>query len=48
MDERNNLYSLFKKYSYSDLKDLFKNAKTKFLYVAFKFFIARKAKKGHR
>lgn len=29
MDERNNLYSLFKKYSYSDLKDLFKNAKTK-------------------
>ena len=29
MVKKNNLYSLFKKYSYNDLKDLFKNAKTK-------------------
>ena len=29
MDKSNNLYDMFKKYSYSQLKDLFRNAKTK-------------------
>ena len=29
MDKNNDLYSMFKKYSYSELKELFRNAKTK-------------------
>ncbi len=29
MNKSNDLYNMFKKYSYSELKDLFKNAKTK-------------------
>lgn len=29
MNKSNDLYNMFKKYSYNDLKDLFKNAKTK-------------------
>lgn len=29
MNKSNDLYNIFKKYSYSELKDLFKNAKTK-------------------
>ena len=29
MNKSNDLYNMFKKYSYSELKELFKNAKTK-------------------
>lgn len=29
MDKNNDLYSMFNKYSYSQLKELFRNAKTK-------------------
>jgi hypothetical protein len=29
MDRNNDLYNMFKKYSYSELKELFRNAKTK-------------------
>lgn len=52
MDKSNNLYDMFKKYSYSELKDLFRNAKTKdeqdFYMMLSNFFITRKTKKGYR
>lgn len=49
MDEKNNLYSLFNKYSYSELKDLFKNAKTKgeqdFYMMLSNFLLQKKQRK---
>lgn len=49
MDEKNNLYSLFNKYSYSELKDLFKNSKTKgeqdFYMMLSNFLLQKKQRK---